>query len=107
MGLLSALLLESLSRALGARKGLANEVLNAQARHLSMTKNSFGVQFTKCPRCEVERKSLASRYCSRCGKRLLSERGLKISWWVFETLRALLVLIILVWTVKLLRFLRL
>ena len=63
VGLLSAFLFDSLSRALGARKGLADEVLNAQARHLSMTKNSFGVQFTKCPRCEDERKSLAQGQC--------------------------------------------
>jgi hypothetical protein len=31
----------------------------------AMTKNPFGVQFTNCPRCESERPSLASRYCSR------------------------------------------
>jgi predicted amidophosphoribosyltransferase len=57
-----------------------------------MTKNPFGVQFTKCPRCESERPSLASRYCSRCGKRLVGERSLKIGWWVFESLRLILAL---------------
>jgi predicted amidophosphoribosyltransferase len=57
-----------------------------------MTRNPFGVQFTKCPRCESERASLASRYCSRCGKRLVSERGLKIGWWIFESLRLILAL---------------
>jgi predicted amidophosphoribosyltransferase len=57
-----------------------------------MTKNPFGVQFTKCPRCESERASLASRYCSRCGKRLVGERSLRIGWWVVETLRVMVAL---------------
>ena len=43
-----------------------------------MPKNPISDLHTNCPHCGAETKSLQSRICSSCAKRLTSERGLKI-----------------------------
>jgi|GEM_PF-853929 len=70
-----------------------------------MATNPIGAAFTSCPRCGAERRSLRSRFCSRCGLRLSSERALNVAWFVYEigaVLVALMSLGLLVWLLRVL-----
>ena len=72
-----------------------------------MARNPIGAAFISCPRCGAERRLLRSRFCSRCGLPLLSERALNVGWFVYVMVRllaALVLLGLLVWLLGVLWF---
>src|ERR1700722_18562909 len=49
----------------------------------------IGAAYTTCERCGAKRRSLESRFCSRCGLPLPSEQVLRALWYASRTVTTL------------------